>query len=91
MEVTDEMELKGYEIQPYMFEPDPDHEIESGDLDSVSTTTNESFDDEFEANNLWPLTTLGWCKCSQCQTMTKTIESFCYHEKASNTTNMIQS
>lgn len=83
MEITDETGLiNGCEIEPYMFEPSPDHEIESGNSDSASTTTDESFDDEFEANNSWRLSTLDWCKCGQCQTMTKTIESFCCHEKA---------
>ena len=51
------------------------HKTESRVSDSASMTINESFDDEFEANNLWQLTTLDWCKCGQSQTITKTIES----------------
>ena len=72
----------GYDIQPYMFEPNPDDIVESGDSDSDSTSTNDSLDEEFEAINSWRLATLEWCKCGQCQLMSKTIESFCCHEKA---------
>ena len=72
----------GYDIQPYMFAPNPDDSVESGDSDSDSTSTNDSLDEEFEAINWWQLATLEWCKCGQCQLMSKTIESFCCHEKA---------
>ena len=68
----------GYDIQPYMFEPNPDDSVKSGDSDSDSTSTDDSLDEEFEAINSWRLTS----KCGQCQLMSKTIESFCCHEKA---------
>ncbi|CAB3982115.1 Hypothetical predicted protein [Paramuricea clavata] len=82
MEAANEMDFKGYEIQPYMFEPNPDDEIESEDSDCESTSTEDNPNAEFEGINSWRLTTLQWCKCGQCQIMTKTIESFCCHEKA---------
>ena len=71
-----------YEIQPYMFEPNPGDNVESGDSESDSTSTDDSLDEEFEAINSWRLTTLEWCKFGQCQLMSETIESFCCHEKA---------
>ena len=64
----------GYDIQPYMFEPNQDDSVESGDSDSDSTSTNDSLDKEFEAINSWRLATLEWCKCGQCQLMSKSIE-----------------
>jgi hypothetical protein len=56
-----------------MFEPNP------GENQSESSLSR---DEEFEAINSWRLSTLEWCKCGHCDLMTKKIESFCCHEKA---------
>ena len=73
-----------HEIQSYMFEPNPgENQSESDNSESESSmSSEEEIDKEFEAINSWRLSTLEWCKCGHCDLMTKTIESFCCHEKA---------
>ena len=81
--MEDGNKTEGREVQPYMFEPNPEDKIGSDDSGSDSSTSIEDdLDEEFEAKNAWRLKTLDWCKCGHCQIMSKTIESFCCHEKA---------
>ena len=85
------------DIQPYMFEPNPgENYIQSDNSESDSSISDSSEDEEFEAVNSLRLSTLEWWnanvdtrmsttleyKCGHCDLMTKTIESFCCHEKA---------
>lgn len=71
------------EIKPYMFEPMPNESIEHGSSESSNSLTSEDeVDEEFEAINCWRLSSIQWCKCGHCDLISKTIESFCCHEKA---------
>ena len=68
-----------------MFEPMPNENTQSdssGSDTGSSHASEDEIDEEFEAINRWRLSTLEWCKCGYCDIMSKTIESFCCHEKS---------
>ena len=62
--MEDGNKTEGREVQPYMFEPNPEDKIGSDDSGSDSSTSIEDdLDEELEAKNAWRLKTLDWCKC----------------------------
>ena len=52
------------------------------DSSEDSGSKEDEFDEEFEAANAWPRTTLDWCESGKCTILKKTIGSFCCHKKA---------
>ena len=59
--MEDGNKTEGREVQPYMFEPNPEDKIGSDDSGSNSSTSIEDdLDEEFEAKNAWRLITLDW-------------------------------
>ena len=74
------------EIKPYMFEPLPNENTaesgSSGSDTSSSHASEDEIDEEFEEINHWRLSSIEWCKCGNCDFMSRVIESFCCHEKA---------
>ncbi|XP_028415471.1 uncharacterized protein LOC114538490 [Dendronephthya gigantea] len=76
------------EVLPYQHEPEIGEksqnlsEYSDSDVDSESLSSDEEHDHIFEEQNAWRLESLDWCKCGNCNFMSKTIESFCCHEKA---------
>ena len=73
------------EVLPYQFEPVLNENSGSSGAESDSeseSSSDDDFDEAFEAENSWRLKSLSWCTCGHCTLQTKTIESFCCHEKA---------
>jgi hypothetical protein len=73
------------EVLPYQFEPILNENSGSSGAESDSeseSSSDDDFDEAFEAENSWRLKSFSWCKCGHCTLQTKTIESFCCHEKA---------
>ena len=54
--MEDGNKTEGREVQPYMFEPNPEDKIGSDDSGTDSSTSIEDdLDEEFEAKNTWRL------------------------------------
>ncbi|CAB4011580.1 Hypothetical predicted protein [Paramuricea clavata] len=75
-------EALSYQFEPILNENSGSSGAEIRAIESESSSDDVDFDEAFEVENSWRLKSLSWCKCGHCTLQTKTIESFCCHEKA---------
>ena len=79
------------EVLTYQFEPVLNKNTGSSGAEAIPRASHPqrlrrrletSMKHSGEAENSWRLKSLSWCKCGHCTLQTKTIGSFCSHEKA---------